>query len=173
MSNRILLENRFTTHQKLHLILSIGAPFILIIFTLARTNLNYIGYLVLFIFILIYTLIVCLAFTKRGLLKKGSDLYRGLYFAEKLILKKKINLNDKPKISILKFKRSQKMAWFSVAKPDLASEFNAFDINLLNDKHTKKEMLISLTNNETAKKTIDFLSSNFDLQYEIYSPDFY
>ena len=173
MTSKIILESRFTTHQKIHIILYLGAPFIITIFSLARLDLNFIGYLFLLILILIYSVMVCIALTKRGLLKQGSDLYRGLFFIDKLILKKKIDLTNKPKVSILKFKKSQKLAWFSAARPDLAFDFNAFDINLLNDKHTQKEMLVSLSNNDIAKKTIDFLNTNFDLKYEIYSPNFY
>lgn len=172
MSDSIILESRFTTHQKTHIILSIGAPFIIMIVLLLKMNLNQRGYIALFIFILIYSLMVCLAFTKRGILKEGSNLYRGLYFKNKRILKKKIGITDKSKISILKFKRSQKMAWFSVARPDLGSEFNAYDITLLNDKHTQKERLVSLSNNDIAEKTIEFLEAHFNLTYEIYSPDF-
>lgn len=172
MSNNIILEPRFTPHQKTHLILSIGAPFIIIIIALLGIELNYRGYIFLFVIILVYAAVVCLAFTKRGLLKKDSVLYRGLFFKNILLIKKKINLTNKSKVSILKFKRSRKMAWFSVARPDLASGFNAFDINLLNDKHTQKELLISLSNIDTATKTINFLESKFDLKHEIYSPDF-
>jgi hypothetical protein len=135
-------------------------------------DLNSKGYLILLIFILIYTAMVCLAFTKRGLLKQNSDLYRGLYFMNKLILKKKISLNDKSKVAILKFKRNQKLAWFSAAQPDMASEFNAFDITLLNNKHTQKEILVSLSNEAICKATIDYLESEFNLKHEIYSPDF-
>lgn len=172
MSNNIILESRFTSHQKIHITLIIGAPFILIIVALLRMDLNYIGYIVLLLFVLIYSMMICLAFTKRGLLKKNSELYRGLYFKNTLLLKKKINLEDKTKVSVLKFKKSQKMAWFSVAQPDMASDFNAFDITLLNDKHTDKDALVSLSCEELAKKAIEFLEAKFNLAYEIYSPDF-
>ena len=172
MPKNLILESRFTSHQKIHITLSIGAPFIIIIFFLLRMDLNSKGYLILLIFILIYTSMVCLAFTKRGLLKQNSDLYRGLFFMNKLILKKKINLSDKTKVAILKFKRNQKMAWFSAAQPDMALEFNAFDVTLLNNKHTQKEMLISLSNEAICKTTIEYLESEFNLKHEIYSPDF-
>lgn len=172
MANSIILQSRYTTHQKIHMVLVLGAPFILIIVSLLGIDLNYIGYMVLLFFMLMYTVLICFAFTKRGLLKKDNQLYRCLYFKNKLIKKNKINLTAKPKVTILRFKRSQKMAWFSAAKPDLASEFNAFDITLLNDKHTKKEMLITLTNDDISKKTITYLEENFNLKHEVYSPDF-
>ncbi|QKX03481.1 hypothetical protein HN014_00625 [Aquimarina sp. TRL1] len=173
MTNEIVLESRFTIHQKIHIILSIGAPFIIIIFLLiVNMPLNFLGYLVLLGFMSLYTLLVCLALTKRGLLKVNDNLYRGLYFRKKLILKKKIDLTHKTKVSILKFKRSQKMAWFTVANPDLSTVFNSFDVTLLNDKHTIKDPLVSLNSNDLAEKSIEFLEQNFDLKFEIYSPDF-
>ncbi|MBU2995314.1 hypothetical protein KO500_02670 [Cellulophaga baltica] len=171
-AKKLVLESRFKTHQKIHLILTIGAPFIFIIFSLITMGLNAIGNFILLVFILMYVLLVCLAFTKRGLLSLNSELYRGLFFSDKLILKKKIDLNNKTDVAILKFKRSQKMAWFSVAKPDLASDFNAFDITLLNKKYTQKEMLVSLSNEAICKIAINFLEKEFGLQHEVYSPNF-
>ncbi|MDB4180976.1 hypothetical protein N9611_01855 [Flavobacteriaceae bacterium] len=135
-------------------------------------DLNYLGALTLLMFIISYATIVCIAFTKIGLLKKEDKLYRGLYFEKKLILKKKIDVTNKSKVSILKFKRNQKMAWFSAAKPDLSLEYNAFDITLLNDKHTQKETLISLSNKGISKKAVEYLVTNFSMICEIYSPDF-
>ncbi len=111
-------------------------------------------------------------FFKRRLLKKESELYRGLYCFGKLILKKKISLNNKDQVSILKFRKTQKMAWFSNANPDLALTFQKSDVTLLNKKHTKREMLISLDSEDLAIKTIAFLENNFDLEYNVYSPDF-
>ena len=67
---------------------------------------------------------------------------------------------------------SQKMAWFSNAKPDLANEFDTFNVTLLNNKHTYKELLISLRNDNNSNKAIRFLASEFKLIEEVYSPDF-
>jgi len=173
MNTKLILESRFTTHQKTHIILSIGAPFLFVIFILIKNMpLNLIGNLILLVFLIFYALLVCIAFTKRGLLKYNENLYRGVYFKGKLLIKKKIDLTNKVSVAILKFKRSQKMAWFSVAKPDLSSKFNNFDITLLNQKHTNKDHLLTLFNEEHAKKAIDFLEKNFSLKYEVYSPDF-
>ena len=112
MTNKIILERRFTIHQKTHIILSLGSPFIVIILVLiVNLPLNLLGYLMLIGIIIAYTLLVCFASTKRGLLK-------------------------------------------------------------VNDKHTKKDTLVSLVNKNLAQKSIEFLEQNFDLKYEIYSPDF-
>lgn len=173
---KIILENRFTIHQKITILLFIGAPFIISIVGLLKmgfnSNLNYKGYLVLLLFLLLYFFLISIAFSKRGFINVHSDLYRGLFFREKLFLKKRINISDKPKLAVLKFKKSQKLAWFSIANPDLATEFNSFEINILNDKHTKREVIMELRIEDNVHRTVDFLTTNFDLRNETYSPDF-
>ncbi len=173
---KIVLEDRFTTHQKITFLLYIGAPFIIGIFTLMRmslnSNLNYKGYLILIILLVIYLFLILIAFLKRGFVKINSKLYKSSFFRGKLIFKKEIDISKTPKIAILQFKKSQKLAWFSIAKPDLATEFNTFEINFLNDKHTKRERILDLKNKDNVEPVIAFLTTNFDLKNEVYSPDF-
>ncbi len=169
---RIILEDRFTAHQKISLLLYIGAPFIIFIFFLMTMDLNYKGFFLLAFLILIYGLIICISFTKRGFVKINLNLYRGLFFRGKLILKKKIDLKDKSKLSILKFQKSQKLAWFAAARPDLATTFNSFEINILNERHTVREEIITLKKEQSAEKAIDFLTLNFQLKNEVYCPRF-
>lgn len=76
------------------------------------------------------------------------------------------------KVSVLKFRRKQKFAFFTSANPDLSQRFNFFDICLLNEKHTRRQTVISLKNEENAQKAIGFLTANFNLKFEVYSPDF-
>jgi hypothetical protein len=174
--DKIILEERFTTHQKITFLLYIGAPFIIGIVGLIRmglnSNLNYKGYLALIIFLIIYFLLISIAFLKRGFVKINSNLYRGSFFRKKLFFKKRIDISKTPKIAVLRFKKSQKLAWFSAAKPDLATEFNSFEINILNDKHTKRESIIDLKKKDNVERTINFLTTNFDLKNEVFSPDF-
>jgi len=176
LMEKIILEDRFTTHQKISFLLYIGAPFIILIVTLLRmalsSNLNYKGYLALIIFLIIYSFLISIAFLKRGFVKINSNLYRGSFFREKLFFKKRIDISKTPKVAVLKFRKSQKLAWFSVARPDLATEFNSFEINILNDKHTKRESIIDLRKKDNVEQTINFLTTNFDLKYEVFSPDF-
>ena len=174
--DKIILEDRFTTHQKITFLLYIGAPFIIGIVGLIRmslnSNLNYKGYLALIILLIIYFLLISIAFLKRGFIKINSNLYRGSFFREKLFFKKRIDISKTHKVAVLKFKKSQKLAWFSAAKPDLATEFNSFEINILNDKHTKRESIIDLKKKDNVERTINFLTTNFDLKSEVFSPDF-
>lgn len=172
MKNKIILESKFTEHQKTHLSIILGIPIIIVIIKVLNTDLNERGYVSLLLLITVLVLTIAIQFLKTGLIKKNANLYRGTFFFGKLILKKKINLTSKTKVSILKLRKSQKMAWFSIANPDLALSYYRSDITLLNNKHTEKEILVSLDNEAIADQTIQFLQENFGLILEVYSPDF-
>jgi hypothetical protein len=170
--NKIILEDRFTTHQKITFLLYLGAPFIIGIVSLTQINLNFKGYLAVIVFVTVYIFLVATAFLKRGFIKINSNLYRGSFFRGKLFFKKRIDISKTPKIAILQFKKSQKLAWFSTARPDLATEFNSFEINILNERHTKREPILDLKNKDNVERTVNFLTANFDFKSEIYSPNF-
>jgi hypothetical protein len=87
-----------------------------------------------------------------------------------IIYKKSLDLSKTPKLSILKFNKSRKLPWFSIAQPDAAVDYNSFEVNILNDKHTKREIIMELKKEENLKPTLDFLISHCDLKYESYSP---
>ena len=172
MTNKLIVKYKFTLHQKIHLIIFVGSIPILIIGEMLRMNLNFIGKIILVCFFLIYFVIFSFAFSKIGFLKLNENLYRGLFIYDKLLFKKLINLNNRNKIAILKFKRRRKLAFISNAKPDLSEEFNSFEINLLNEKHTERDLIVIFENKANSIKLIDFLESNFELKYETFSPNF-
>lgn len=122
--------------------------------------------LIIFLFLLLLTI------SKKGLVKDTHQLYTGIFIFNTLVFKKRVDLRNKTCFSILKFRKSQKYAFFSAAKPDAAHSFNTFDIYLLNEKHTEKDMLISLKKEKNSTLASDFISSFKDYRYEIYSPDF-
>ena len=169
---KIILEYRFTNHQKITFLLYLGAPFLIKIFFLVRNSLNMKDYLILSLCIICYTFLISVAFLKRGILKRNSKLYKGSFFLGKLFFKTRIDISETPKITILTFRKTQKLAWFSGAKPDLAFEYKSFEINILNDRHTKREPILDLKKKENVEPTIQFLTSNFDLKYEKYNPNF-
>lgn len=72
----------------------------------------------------------------------------------------------------MKFRKSQKMAWFTIARPDLATTFNSFEVNILNKRHTIREPLLTLKKESNAENAIKFLTSKFDLKNEVYCPRF-
>lgn len=170
--DKIILEDRYTGFQKVSFLFFIGAPILLIIYGLLTLNLSFQGYIVLTIAIAIYVFIVCIAFLKRGFISIKSKLYRGSFFRGKLFFKSHIDISKTPKVAVLKFKKIQKFAFFSVARPDLGSGFNAFEINILNERHTKREEIIMLRDEKNVKPCLDFLTSNFNLEHEVFSPNF-
>ena len=102
--NKIILEDRFTTHQKITFLLYIGAPFIIVIIALLRkalnSSLNHKGYLALLIFLIFYAVLISIAFLKRGFIKINSNLYRGSFFREKLFFKKRIDISKTHKVAV-------------------------------------------------------------------------
>jgi hypothetical protein len=170
--NTIVLEYRFTNHQKSMLLIFMGIPFTFFIFSSIERNTNFPFYISLTISLICYLLIIVTAFLKRGFLKRDGNLYITSFFLNKPITKTKIDISKKSKITVLKFNKSEKFAWFSIAKPDLSAKFRSFEINVLNDRHTRREIILDLKKKNNVQPTIDFLTSNFDLKYEKYAPNF-
>lgn len=172
MEKKIILENKFTTHQKTHLILVLGGAVFVLIVKILSLGMYVKSLMFVSLLTVLFIILISIAFTKKGLTIINDELYRAVFLGEKLIIKKKISLQNKTKIATLKLRGVQKMAWFSDARPDMADTFNKFDIALLNNKHTEKDILISVTNEEKSEQAILFLEQNFKLNHEIYSPDF-
>ena len=169
--HKLPLEPNLTSQQRIHISVFIFIG-IYMIYELLSYGLNTKGHLILLAAILGTSFFVILFFSKKGLAEKSGVTYNAVYLGDFLILKKKIDFNDKTACSVLKFKKSQKYPFFSAAKPDLAHEFNAFDIYLLNQRHTKKTKLFSLKKESNSKLAIDFLTNHTELKHEIYSPNF-
>lgn len=172
--DRIILEHRFTTHQMLVILLGIGFPLIITFITLCSLIplMHFAIFLFLLINLLLYGILIAIASFKRGFYKKNSKLYKASFSRGKIIFKSKISLVNRPKLSILKFKKSHKYAWYNVANPDMASSFNAFEINILSENHTQRDCILILKNEDNANKAVEFLSNNFALKNEIFNPDF-
>ncbi|MBS3738541.1 MAG: hypothetical protein KGY51_06060 [Psychroflexus sp.] len=169
---KIILENRFNIYQKIIILFVIGFSFLYAISNLLEFDLNFKGYILVIVFVLCYGFLMAFAFTKRGFTKINSKLYRASFVMGLILFKKHIYISEFPKIAILKFKKSQKLPWFYVSKPDLASDFNSFEVNLLNARHTKRNAILDLKKQKNLKPTIEFLTSNFKLKHETYSPSF-
>lgn len=179
MQKEIILESKLTSHQKIHVALVIGLPIIIVGITILNDHFSMHGinqWSLVFPKLLFLSTTLLLGifslFLKSGLLNVNSQLYSGTYIFGKLIFKKKNVLSHKTKVAVLKLRKRQKMAWFSVASPDQSLTYQKNDVTLLNDKHTHKELLISLNDEVLAQKTITFLEENFGILYEDYNPDF-
>ncbi|CAL2062592.1 hypothetical protein [Tenacibaculum sp. 190524A05c] len=177
MKKEIILESKFTAHQKTHILVVLGIPVVIMtMFVLSRhynnssVSTSDLGKLIFLGFV--FLIVGLIIFFKNGVLKKDDGLYLGTYIFGKLLFKKEIDLTNISKLAILKLRKSQKMAWYSLANPDQALSYDRNDVTLLNDKHTQKTLLISLEDENLANETVSFLEENFDLTLETYSPDF-
>ncbi len=169
---RLILESKLTNHQKFHVFLCTGVPIVLSIHTLISQKPYFIKSILFLFFVVLSLVMLGIVFLKKGVVKEGSVLFKGTFLFDKLLLKKKVDVDQKSKVAILKFKRSQKMAWFSVANPDASLTYLRSDVTLLNEKHTTKDVLISLDDEEKANQVVSFLEEYFQFDYELYSPDF-
>ena len=169
--NKLPLEPNLTFQQKIHISIFIFFGFA-VITALLGTNLDSSKLFYLAISLLATSFFLAVFFSKNGLVYEGENIYTGVFIGKILLLKNRINLSDKSFCSILKFRKSQKYSFFTAARPDLAHEFNAFDIYLLNDRHTKKLRILSLKKESNSKIAVQFIEDNTNLKYEIYSPNF-
>lgn len=165
------LEFKFSTPQMIHISIftSISAIYAWKFLFSYYDQLSFIKGLIALI---VFLLLLLLTISKKGLVKDNHQLYKGLFIFNTLVFKKRVDLKNRTCFSILKFRKSQKYAFFSAANPDAAHSFNTFDVYLLNKKHTEKDLLISLKKEKNSKLATDFIASFRDFKYEIYSPDF-
>ncbi len=171
--NKIILEDRFTNHQKTMFLLYMTVPFVLGLIKLWQLNLlNSLGYLVVFTLTLVYLFLTTIAFLKRGFIENNSQLYIGSFFRGRLYFKKKLDISKRTGLCILKFRSSRKYVFFSLADPDLAHSFYRHEINLLNEMHTRRNPIMSLLKKDNAEKAAGFLTANFPLEREKYNPRF-
>lgn len=167
----IILEDLFESHKKVHLYVLFLLPtafFVLgIIYKGGWTQ-------ILFLFGLLVWLFFAISFIfiKKGLIKSDNGIHFGYFCWGLYVGKDKNKYLDRPIVTVLKFKKRQKLAFVSAANPDFSSSFNAFDVYLLNEKHTEKDKLIGLNTISRANSAIEFITKNSNLKFELYSPDF-
>lgn len=110
--------------------------------------------------------------SKKGLLTYNEELYKAYFIFGILILKRKVDFDNKPIVSILKLRRSQKLPSTGIVFPSGEHSFYKFYICLLNKSHTSRTELINLKKEENANEIINFLTKNVGLKFETYSPNF-
>tara|TARA_R110002124_G_scaffold286715_1_gene468424 strand:- start:88 stop:609 length:522 start_codon:yes stop_codon:yes gene_type:complete len=170
-NDKITFEPRFSFHQRtvltgFFIISLIGT------FNSIPTQSNIFEYLGLMFFVLLSLILLILVFSKKGLQKTGEKLYRTISFREIIIFKTRIELSDRPIVSLLKFRKTQKFAFVSSANPDQGESFNVFEIFVLNERHTKRDSVIYFKHKESANTAIEFMTKDFALKHEIFSPNF-
>jgi hypothetical protein len=110
--------------------------------------------------------------SKKGLLINEKGLFKAYFVLNLLIFKQKIDLNNKPIVTILNLRRSQNLPSAGIVYPSSRHSFHIYYLYLLNQSHTIKTELIAIKKEENAQKMIHFLTENTNLKFEIYSPDF-
>ena len=167
----LILENVFPSHQKVHLyvlfLIPVGG---FVAASIEHSGVNQLWFIIASIVSLF--LAASIIFSKKGFAKRKNGIVHAYYCWGKYVGNDKIEFNDRPVVTILKFKRRQKTGFISAANPDLSVSYNAFDIYLLNTKHTKKDKIMSLKSYEKAQEAIRFLTKYSSLKFELYSPDF-
>ena len=166
---KLPLEDSFNLHQKM-ILLGVSLLPGWFVVELSGRNLTLTGYLLLMLFLSLFFYMVSLAFSKKGLVKKDNKLYKAKIFNGVTLSKRRVDLTDRPAVSILKFKKSQKMIWFSVAKPDLGQTFNSFEVFVLNESHVKRDSVQFFESEENANKALEFITSGFPVKHEVFSP---
>ncbi|MGY5847390.1 hypothetical protein ACW6QP_08210 [Salegentibacter sp. HM20] len=169
-SEKLPLEQSFNFQQKI-ILLGIALIPLLFIVAMIKIQLNWKGYLLYIFSLLLLTYLISLAFSKKGIIKKEDNIYKAKFFQDFTLFKSKVDLTDRPVASILKFRKSQKLAFFSVAQPDLSESFNSFVIFVLNKTHYKRDAIMYFKKETSAKKALDFITQDFPLRQEIFSPD--
>ena len=170
MKKVLILGSRFSSHQKTHILLYFTAPLLIISVSLIIQSRSLNKFSIGLLILLLCVFIISIAYARKGLKVKNGNLYRCLFLVGQLFMKKKISQKDKLDFSVLKFKKNKKMAWFSAAKPDLATGFDTFDVTLLNINHTKKDLLISVKKEKYADQVVKFLKKNTTLNHTTYQP---
>ncbi len=167
----MVLEYNDARQPKTHT-LGFAALILLFIVLLLRIPLPPLGYIFLSISITVFFGSIIFTFSKKGLIISNKKLFRGFYFMNILIFKRKIDTENKPVITILKFRNANKKYSSAMLNPDIDLKFNIFQLNLLNEKHTQKHPLLWLKDGKNAEKAVDFITKNFKIKHEIYCPNF-
>lgn len=181
-NDRIILEGAFRGNAKFYLYLIYAITFLPLVVTLPQImfldSFSQDGSSNMTIWIWVIAIITLLAFAiiifplKKGLYINNSDLFFGYFSWGKLLYKHKIDVDQAKAVSVLKFKRRQRGAYMSLANPEFSTTFNSFEVYVLNERHTKRSLLISLKKENNAKKALEFVVENTEMSQEIYSPDF-
>ena len=175
---KIILEDRFLGFQKIHALLVVGIPALIMLYVSGEHWLNAQKYqpygnsdadltLAIICILTIFGTLVFI-FTKRGFIKIKDSLYRGLFFRGILIMKKRIDLSKAPSVTVLHLKKVQKLGWISDASPDMSTKYKTYEINLLNERHTRRNPIMMLNKKENVEPTLNFLTTNFNLRPEKY-----
>ena len=168
---KIILEKKFNFYQT---VIISGAALLnfVILFQMFRGNLSVIGFVITIPFCLSFLPFVALAFCKKGLIVMNDKLYVGLFAFDFLFWMSHQKTMQRPAVSILTFKKNQKLGFLAAANPDYADSFQSYDIYLLSENHIQRDIVLYLKSRARAEQGIEFIEKHLAINYEIFSPNF-
>jgi hypothetical protein len=174
---KIIINSKFSTHQKLVLTVLFLVTFFLgslsvlaIITGFYRENEAFLmDYITPLLFPLSIYLFILL-FSKQGVLFDEGKLKYAEFIFETVFAKKEIDLTNITDISILTYNVTQKFAFVSGARPDLAEDTALNKVYVLNENHSKKIFVLSTRKRKFAEKIVDEISKELNFKFKKYSP---
>jgi hypothetical protein len=154
------------------IILAIGLGVFYLINITAGKNQASIDFYIPMLFVVFVFGMVSFIFSKKGLHINKKGLYKAYFVFDILIFKRKVELKNKPIITILKLRKSQNLPSVGIVYPSSSHSFYMYYLYLLNQTHTIKTELIAIKKEENAQKLIEFLTESTNLKFENYRPDF-
>lgn len=176
--NKIILNHNFEFKQKV--ILLVPTFFFLYFsyigwqtfFNHKIEELNYVFFIMLFVFSILGLSLVALTFSKVGFKICNDKLYKTLSFLQFDFYSKGINSNDKKIFSVLYKNVFQRNDYLSAGGADVSYKFAVQDFVLLSENHLEKQSIVRLNSQELSDHLKVFLEESGKLKFEIYSPNF-
>jgi len=154
------------------IILAIGVGVFYLINVTESKNQENIGIFIPMLLVVFIFGLISFIFSKKGLLINNHGLYKAYFVFGILLFKRKVELKNKPVVTILKLRKSQNLPSVGIVYPSSRHSFHIYYLHLLNQSHTIKTELIGVKKKGNAQKMIHFLAENTNLMFEIYSPNF-
>ncbi len=176
--NKVILNDNFEFKQKAMLL--VPAFFFLYFsyigwgtfFNHKIEELNYVFFIMLFVFSILGISLLALTFSKVGFKIHNDELYRTLSFLNFEFYSKKTNPKNNKIFSILYKNVFQRNDYLSAGGADVSYKFAVQDFVLLSDNHLEKESIVRLNSQKHSDELKLFLEDVGKLKFETYSPNF-
>jgi len=165
ISNQIVLRYKFDFFKRTSLLLFSLIPLLLIV-QLLLNSVNFLGALVVLFFLVFFVAILSLSFLKKGLVHINEELYKAYFIFGTRIFKYKIDLTDRTVVSILKNYTAKKMILKGGSSQ--SSKIRNYEVNVLNEKQTKRDVLFLFKKETEANKAVKFIKEHTSLKVKVH-----
>ncbi|MDC7997698.1 hypothetical protein [Gilvibacter sediminis] len=165
----IVLENRYRANHRVVLISFAVISFLFVINSINEAG-DLTGPLVTVFFLILSAYLACLAFAKKGLLRKGDKLYRTLSLGRVLLFKTFVPFQNRKVISALNLSKRYRFSFVPSGGESSGESENVKELFLLSDDHMQRDSIIYLDKETNCDLAVRFLTENFDLHYEDFRP---